>query len=32
LGRHANKITCKYVVITKEILVVCVNELNPKPM
>ena len=30
LGRHANKITCKYVVITKEILVMCVNELHPK--
>jgi len=31
LGRHANKITCKYVVIIKEILVMCVNELNSKP-
>lgn len=25
---HANKITCKYVDMTKEILVVCVNELK----
>jgi len=28
LFRHANKITCKYVDITKEMLVVCVNELK----
>jgi hypothetical protein len=29
LSIHANKITCKYVAITKEMLVVYVNELKP---
>jgi hypothetical protein len=31
LSRHASKITSKYVAITKEMFIVCVNELKSEP-